>query len=334
MLSLPNITVSTLTQYINTSLHTSIAESLCDATTLRVCGTLGAIPKTTFPTYYGVKLTNNGVSVLMDVPRLLIQNKHLCGGEDVTVTGVVTAKINQQTGGVDIRLAVSDVSVNRTNEAMTRTNDLATITALKQAGMRRNAFPIALKPRMTVISSKSSNAQVDNDFFHELGNVTKRLEITHVRVNILSAEEITNAIRGAECDILVLIRGGGDSDQFMVFDNAELVAEFSKHTAYRIVGLGHTGNSTILDFASDFCANTPTQAGGHIRERYIHQFQVAEQVLVQNKLLATQLEERNALIRSITSEAQSNRLFMNRVSWGHVAWMSFALGLIFAVISR
>ena len=37
--------------------------------------------------------------------------------------------------------------------------------------------------------------------------------------------------------------------------------------AYRVVGLGHTQHTTLLDLVSDFAAKTPSLAGSHIREQ-------------------------------------------------------------------
>ena len=333
MLSLPCITVPTLMQYINTSMQAVIAGALVDGSVFRVSGTIGQIPRTAYPTYYGVKLSSNGISILLNVPRQLIQDHNLCGGEDVTVTGGLVVKLSPQSGSVDIRVNVSDIAVSASNAAVARTSDLATIASLKQNGMRRNAFPTSLRPRLTVISSKSVNAQVDNDFLLEIGEVSKRMDITHVRVNILSADEIKTAIHDAECDILVLIRGGGDADQFTVFDNADLVSEFSKHPAYRVVGLGHTGNSTILDFVSDFCANTPTQAGGHIRDRLFHQLQFAEKLLTHNKMLAEQIAERDAKIKAL-SNLHENPAPLNNIPWKRIAQVAAISFGVLAIISH
>ena len=52
-----------------------------------------------------------------------------------------------------------------------------------------------------------------------------------------------------------------------------LKAFAGKTDVYRVVGLGHTQHTTLLDVVSDFAAKTPSLAGSHIREhieRYVY----------------------------------------------------------------
>ena len=67
-----------------------------------------------------------------------------------------------------------------------------------------------------------------------------------------------------------LSRGGGSDEQFSVFENPELLRAWSEKRAYRIAGIGHSGNSTALDLLSDFAATTPAAACTHIATRCAH----------------------------------------------------------------
>ncbi len=129
---------------------------------------------------------------------------------------------------------------------------------------RKRQLP-GLPRRIGIITSPTGAAV--RDILHVLA---RRFPATAVLIypvpvqGAQAAAEITAALelagRRAECDVLILARGGGSLEDLWAFNDERLARAIVASPIPVITGIGHEIDFTIADFAADVRAPTPSAA--------------------------------------------------------------------------
>lgn len=269
--SILDLSPATLHQLVSVQASKILVDQLPEVLGLvRVTGILSDPGQARGQWHYGVRLADDGAQIQLDLPANLVTARELTAGKSICVTGVLRPRTSKL-GAVELRLEVGDARADQTGKVVARMSAPAgriSIEHLKSLQVGNHPFPVTNGRPLTVavVQSSSAQAQVAQDCQGELEKLGPVVQVIPCRVNILDPEAVAAAIRNAVADVLIVIRGGGGTAEFDVFDDERVVTALAGKSSYRVVGLGHSGNQTLLDIIAEHSARTPAQAGLHVRE--------------------------------------------------------------------
>jgi exodeoxyribonuclease VII large subunit len=129
---------------------------------------------------------------------------------------------------------------------------------------RKRSLP-SLPHRIGVVTSPSGAAV--RDILHVLARRFPAVAVmiypvsvqgTQAPAEIIAALDL--AARRAECDVLILARGGGSLEDLWAFNDESLARAIAASPIPIVSGVGHEIDFTIADFAADVRAPTPSAA--------------------------------------------------------------------------
>lgn len=141
-------------------------------------------------------------------------------------------------------------------------------TILKSLNLKPNRFPRDNnRITLSLIYSSSSAAQVHQDFLGALGDLKHEIKIEELKTRFNNLNELLATIDMAKGNVIAIIRGGGDSNDLMIFDEDKVLQKIADLKSYRIAGIGHSADNNLVNAVVDYSATTPTDAGNHLKEQ-------------------------------------------------------------------
>ena len=132
------------------------------------------------------------------------------------------------------------------------------------AAERKRPLP-SLPGRIGIITSPTGAAV--RDILHVLARRFPAVPVLIYPVPVQGAQAAADIIaalglagRRAECDVLIVARGGGSLEDLWAFNDERLARAIVASTIPVITGIGHEIDFTIADFAADVRAPTPSAA--------------------------------------------------------------------------
>lgn len=161
--------------------------------------------------------------------------------------------------------------------------------------------PIPAYPyRVAILTSKSG--AVIRDFMKTTKNEggIYKIELWDIPVQGLNtAPQIAETIKKAgmykdRYDVIVVMRGGGSFEDLAVFNDERIARAAAGSNVPVISAIGHETDTTILDYAADMRAATPTAAALHLSSGYKHaRTFISEKTRFLRKMIDTILMRKN-----------------------------------------
>ena len=109
-----------------------------------------------------------------------------------------------------------------------------------------------------------------HDFEYAINNGNSSIEIIKIDAVVQGNEcpkqiiDYLNIYDFSECDMIVITRGGGSMEDLWGFNNKALIETVYNRTKPILSAIGHMIDTTLLDFAADISAPTPSLAAQYI----------------------------------------------------------------------
>ncbi|GBR68561.1 exodeoxyribonuclease VII large subunit [Gluconobacter kanchanaburiensis NBRC 103587] len=268
---------------------------------LVVAGQLGDAASNNYPKYYQLPLVDPqfGTTLSLEVKKDVLTRAEVGPGDHVHVTGMLRAR--QYRGQVVLRFEVVAVELHDPGRQKVERVERSILDTLRGLPCAFHPYPTRPDARLLLIHSAASSTLVAEDFLQALGGAWRPERVRSLPAAMNDPGRLAEAIGTCREDIIVLIRGGGDASDFVVFENPTVMEALAVCPAHRVLGVGHTANRTLAERVVDHAATTPADAGHYIRRMSGRVWQEQEEARAQQ-------EEMTALRDSVALNVAPERM--------------------------
>lgn len=290
---LPTFTVSELHSFLNATLDECInlrkdkekIQMFCVRGILK--NVEQAVENSKWTSVYDLIIQDTTGTIEVEIPKHLVSS--LENGSYVEIHGVPTfnffrEQCTKRLRGYTIRVIEEDKRIQAFQ------SKLSTLEVLKKHRPKSHTFPNQFDLSVAVIYSSASKVDIQKDFYNYLNEYRDEFNFDEKPVSLSNVDALSQVISScSDHDVVVVIRGGGSSDAFDIFNDEKVLNAFSNLNGYRIVGLGHNSDVTLLDYLADHSAITPSDAGIHLKGQLDELFS-RNNILEQQKIKIFKLE--------------------------------------------
>ena len=178
-----------------------------------------------------------------------------------------------------------------------------------------------------VLILTSMNGAAIHDFVYTLANNKSLVDLTKVDVVVQGSEcpkQIIDYIHNndlIEYDMVVITRGGGSMEDLWGFNDKTLIETIHRRKVPVLSAIGHTTDTTLMDYVSDITTPTPSLAAQFIvdhNKKYIDNlYNIKEKVhlnLVKKINMNLSILDRLSCIKNTIQEKINNKLDMIKMT--------------------
>lgn len=185
-------------------------------------------------------------------------------GIEVVISGKVTCYRS------DVRITVTDISVQGQGALMLLLEKLKQKLALEGLFDSDRKKPIPQFPKIIGLITSSEGAvihdmqtRLEQRFFEQAVLYPVRVQGDSAPPQIIEAIRFFNSLpinHKDRPDVIIIARGGGSFEDLFAFNNEDLVRAVAASIIPIISAIGHEPDYTLIDYAADLRAPTPTAA--------------------------------------------------------------------------
>ena len=262
--------------------------------------------------------------IALDIPKSLIDEYRLTGGEIVKVIGYL--RVNIFNNVFSMRLRVIGIDLDTSNQVLSKSNK-SFADFFKHLTIYRVSFPLYETLKIAIITPRNGDAFAD--LTKQIKYNSDLIEIVKYPTNMASKDDLLDALNkiqvNAVYNVVAIVRGGGATHEFNIFDDIQVCERFAGINCHKIIGLGHDSNRSLLELVTDHSLQTPTAVGSYINTN-IQKLMNIKDDFISEELSSNNLKHQNVIEKAVTSSYhKQNIIYICRLLIAILSYLVYSM---------